>query len=76
MLSPGIPKETRNALQNVRIPCRIIGFSEDDSHEERKGYNIFISSTGAISWSMDVVMQIDKPMSCIGNTEAPSIADI
>ena len=36
-----VPEEKRMALDNVRLPCRIVGFEEDNSNEEKKGYHIF-----------------------------------
>jgi hypothetical protein len=71
-----VPAEKRHALANVRVPCRIIGFGEDDSHQEKKGYKIYVPSRNSMEWSNDVIVDWEAPMTPLSKEEVMSTADL
>lgn len=50
-----IPSETRTKLQSVRARGRILGYGDDDSTDEIRGYKILLED-GRTIWSSDVLL--------------------
>ena len=69
-----VPEEKRTALDNVRLPCRIVGFGEDNSNEEKKGYHVYIPSQDGFDWSNDVIIDWQSELEPLHNDQAASFA--
>lgn len=71
-----IPEEKRTALADVRVACRIVGFGEDNSDQEQKGYHVYIPELNAFEWSNDVLIDNETPMTPLNNEQSAVFSDI
>ena len=53
-----VPQERRTKLANFREKGRLIGFGDDDSSEEIKGYKVVTELDSKILWSSDVIFDV------------------
>ena len=53
-----VPQERRTKLAHVQEKGRLIGFGDDDSSEEIKGYKVVTELDSKIVWSSDVIFDV------------------
>ena len=67
-----VPPERRTKLANVREKARLIGFGDDDSAKEIRGYKVITEADLKIIWSNDVIFDPKNAFAALPSTNTTS----
>ena len=71
-----VPPERRTKLDNVREKGRLIGFGDDDSSEEIRGYKVVIENGSKMVWSNDVIFDVKHEFEPLPSATAALPSDL